>query len=212
MKNKTHIIPAIIAKSQQEFSEKIHKVKDWVDIIQIDVMDGQFVPNTSITFDFILPDSRCKYEAHLMVADPLSWIQHHGHKVDTILVHVESVNNFEEVIDAVRHIKKKIGFVLNPQTSISLVEHYYDVIDEILIMTVNPGFYGSPFLPSTLEKVTTLRNLYPALDIEVDGGITDKTIQDAYQAGANMFVSGSFIIKSDRVPDAIKSLQQKLLK
>jgi ribulose-phosphate 3-epimerase len=210
MNNKLYIIPAVISTSQQELTEKINKVKHFVDIIQIDVMDGKFVANNSNDFDFSLPSSDCCFEAHLMINDPLSWIEKHGHKVDTILVHVESVKNFSQIITSIKNKNKRVGFVFNPETSIDAVTDYISSIDEVLIMTVNPGFYGSPFLPNALEKVKQLRKQYPLLDIEVDGGITDETIQQAYNAGANMFVSGSFIVKSDDVKKAIETLQHKV--
>ncbi|MFO7677863.1 MAG: ribulose-phosphate 3-epimerase [Thermoplasmatota archaeon] len=210
MNNNVYIIPAVIATSQQELHDKINKVKHFVDIIQIDVMDGKFVENNSNDFDFSLPASDCCFEAHLMINDPLSWIEKHGDKVDTILVHVESVSNFSKIIKSIKNKNKRVGFVFNPETSLDVVKDYITDIDEILIMTVNPGFYGSPFLPKALEKVKQLREQYPLLDIEVDGGITDQTIQQAYNAGANMFVSGSFIVKSDNVKQAIERLQAKL--
>ena len=210
MKNKIKIIPAVIATSQKELDERINKVKDFVELIQIDVMDGKFVPNSSIDFDFTIPSSNCKFEAHLMINNPLEWIEKHWAKVDTILVHFETTNNPDEIIKYVRKRKRRIGFVLNPETSVDKLKTYLGKIDEILIMTVTPGFYGSRFLPEALQKVRDLRNLKTDLDIEVDGGITDETIKQAYLAGANMFVSGSFIVKSENVTMAIDTLRDKM--
>jgi len=205
MKNKK-IIPAIIANSQKEFEEKINKVKDFVDIIQLDFMDGIFVPNNSIDFDFKIPFTNCKFEAHLMVQYPLEWIEKHYNKVDIILVHFESSKNLKKIIDTVKEKNKRIGLVLNPETPIEYIEKYLDEIDQVLIMTVNPGFYGSPFLYKTIDKIKKLRKKCPDLDIEVDGGVTDKTIGSVYEAGANLFVSGSYIIKSDNVKKVISEL------
>lgn len=205
---KKMIIPAIIAKSQEEFENNINKVKNYVDVIQLDFMDGDFVPNTSIDFDFELPNSNCIFEAHLMIADPVKWINKHHEKVDTILAHFESCKNPKKVIDLVRRKNKKIGFVLNPETPLSAIEKYLDKIDQVLIMTVNPGFYGSPFLPEMLDKISDLRELKPKIDIEVDGGVTDKTIGLVDNAGANMFVSGSYIVKSDNVKQAVENLNK----
>ena len=205
MKNKK-IIPAIIAKSQKEFKEKINKVKDFVDIIQLDFMDGKFVPNSSINFDFKIPSSDCVFEAHLMIQDPLKWVEKHYKKVDTILVHFESCKNPKKVIDIVKKKGKRIGFVLNPETPIDSIQNFLDDIDQVLIMTVNPGFYGSPFLPEMIDKIKKLRKKCPNLDIEVDGGITDKTIGLVNEAGANLFVSGSYIVKSDNIKKAIDNL------
>ena len=202
------IIPAIIAKNQKELDERLSKVLDYVDLVQLDVMDNKFVPNHSLNFDFELSDSKCIYEAHLMIKDPDIWIDKYIKKVDMVLVHYESSKNPFEIIKKVRKASKKIGFVLNPETPISKLNDFLNNIDQVLIMTVNPGFYGSPFLPEMLGKISELRQLKPNLDIEVDGGITDKTIDLVNRAGANMFVSGSYIVKSDNIKEAINSLKK----
>lgn len=207
MKDKK-IIPAIIAKSQEELDKAISKIKGKVEIAQLDIMDNKFVPNTSLFFDFKVPKTACLYEAHLMINDPESWIKKHWEKVDTILVHYESCNNPKGIISNVKRKDKKIGFVLNPETPIKSLSDFIDDIDQVLIMTVNPGFYGSPFLPEMLNKITQLRKMKPDLDIEVDGGVTDKTISLVCKAGANMFVSGSYIMKAKNVEDSINSLER----
>jgi ribulose-phosphate 3-epimerase len=202
------IVPAIIAKNQNELNERLLKVKKYVDLVQLDVMDNKFVPNTSLFFDFFLPKTKCQFEAHLMVQDPEDWIEKYGYKVDTVLVHYESCNNPKKMIEQVKTDGKKIGFVLNPETPISKLTGFLNDIDQVLIMTVNPGFYGSSFLSEMLQKISDLRILKPRLDIEVDGGITNKTISFVDKAGANMFVSGSYIVKSDNVEEAINSLKK----
>ena len=204
---KNMIIPAIIAKNQDELDDRLSKVIDYVDIVQLDFMDNDFVPNSSLFFDFQIPDKKVEYEAHLMVSKPENWIEKHIEKVDTILVHYESQYDIKNIIQTVKEKEKRIGFVLNPETSIDQISHILDDIDQVLIMTVNPGFYGSPFLPETMEKISDLRKLKTSLDIEVDGGITDKTIQEPYLAGANLFVSGSYIVKSENVEKSIQTLE-----
>ena len=208
MNLKKEIIPAIIAKSQEELEEKINKVKDYVQVIQLDFMDGEFVPNSSINFDFKLPDTNCIFEAHLMINNPKKWIEKHFDKVDIVLAHIESCEDPKRIINLVRNKGKKIGFVLNPETPISSIKDFINEIDQVLIMTVNPGFYGSPFLPEMLEKIKELRNLKPDIEIEVDGGVTDKTVKLVDNAGANLFVSGSYIVKSDNVKGAIDTLKK----
>jgi len=108
----------------------------------------------------------------------------------------------------VKNIGRKIGFVINPETPVTSLFPYLRDLDQILIMTVKPGFYGSPFLPEMLSKITLLHTKEPTLNIEVDGGITDKTISLVNSAGANMFVSGSYIVKADDVPAAIETLKK----
>ena len=202
------IVPAIIAENQKELSDRILKVKDYVEIIQLDFMDGRFVPTKSIDFDFRLPETNCEFEAHLMVSNPEKWVEKHHMKVDMVLAHFESIKNPKKVIDLVKKKNKHVGLVLNPETSVQKIECYLDLLDQVLIMTVNPGFYGSPFLPEMLDKIKELRKKAPKLDIEVDGGVTDKTIGLVDKAGANMFVSGSYIVKSDDVSIAVNNLKK----
>lgn len=204
------IIPAIIAKSQEELNESVIKVQNYSQIIQLDFMDGLFVPNNSINFDFKIPKNNCIIEAHLMVKNPLEWIVKNCYKVDMILAHYETLINPQKIIDVVRNEEKKIGFVLNPETPINKLSDYIEQLDQVLIMTVNPGFYGSPFIPEIVNKIAELRKIAPKLDIEVDGGITDKTINIVNKAGANLFVSGSYILKSKNVQLAFEKLKKLL--
>jgi ribulose-phosphate 3-epimerase len=208
MNLKKNIIPAIIAKNQDELEDRIKRVADFIDIIQLDFMDGKFVPNNSIDFDFKLPKNKCKFESHLMINDPEKWIENNALKVDTILVHYESIKDSMEIINQIKEKNKKVGFVLNPETPISKIENYLNQLDQVLIMTVNPGFYGSPFLPEMIKKISDLRKIKPDLDIEVDGGIVPNTIGLVNRAGANMFVSGSYIVKSKNVEDSIFNLKK----
>ena len=208
MSLKKKIIPAIIAKSQQELEDKINKVKEYVEIVQLDVMDGEFVPNNSIDFDFKLPKVNCFFEAHLMIKNPDEWVKKHIKKVDMVLAHIETCKKPKKLVDFVKDNGKDVGFVLNPETPLSTIMGFIDDIDQVLIMTVNPGFYGSPFLPEMLDKIKKLREFKSDLNIEVDGGVTNETIHLVDKAGANMFVSGSYIVKSDDIRQAIASLKK----
>lgn len=205
---KTEIIPALIAKTQEELDESVNKVKDYVKYLQLDVMDGQFVPNHSLDFKFELPENSCICEAHLMVAEPKEWIDKLWDIAELFLIHFESTDNIEEITDYVKQKGKKAGIVINPGTAVEEIEKYLDKIDQVLVMTVNPGAYGSKFLPETLEKVKKLRELKPNLNIEVDGSINADTIKQAADAGANLFVSGSFIMKSEDPEKAVQTLRK----
>lgn len=207
MKNTKIIVPAIIAKTQAELSESLNRVKTFSEIVQLDIMDKTLVPNSSLDFDFDVSGSNVRFEAHLMISDPHKWIEKNWAKVDTVLVHFETCKNPKETIAFVKSKGKKIGFVLAPETEVSEAKEYMNKIDQLLIMTVNPGFYGSKFLPETLNKITEARKLHPNLNIEVDGGITPDTINLVHSAGANMFVSGSYILKSSDVKKAINALK-----
>src|SRR3989338_1934184 len=115
------IIPAVIAESQEELTEKINWVKNYAGIIQLDIMDSIFVPNKSIDFDFKLPRTSCKFEAHLMVKNPDKWVKDNWKKIDTVLIPIESCKNPKELIGFLRANKKQVGFALNPETALARI-------------------------------------------------------------------------------------------
>ena len=204
------VVPAVIAKNQEELEGILEKISGITDLIQLDIMDGYFVPNHSLDFDFRLPRGKYTYEAHLMVRDPDKWIESFGERMDTIIAHFESPVTTLATIRRIKNIGKLAALALNPGTEIEQIADYLDDLDQVLIMTVNPGFYGSPFLPEVLTKITKLRQIKPELDIEVDGGIKPDTIAMVNQAGANLFVSGSYLVKSDNIQDRINILYRMI--
>jgi len=171
-------------------------------------MDKKFVKNSSLDFDFTLPKLKQKIEAHLMIKNPKEWIENNYKKVHTIIFHIESVKNPNEIINLIKSKKKKAGIAIKPRTPLAKISRLIPKIDMITVMTVHPGKYGAPFLPSQLKKVAQLRKKYPRLIIEVDGGITDKTIPLAKKSGANYFISGSYLQKSKSIKAGINSLNQ----
>lgn len=193
------VVPAVIAKTQEELDEILAKISGHASLVQLDIMDGNFVPNRSLDFDFRLPKEKLAYEAHLMVDDPDSWIESFGPQMDTIIAHYESPATSPDTIRLIKNLGKKAALALNPETEIQRITSYLDDLDQVLIMTVNPGFYGSPFLPEVMTKIENLRQARPDLDIEVDGGIKPETISMVDRAGANLFVSGSYLVKSDDI-------------
>ncbi len=207
---KKTIIPAIIAKNQKEFDERISRVLWYAHTIQLDVMDGTFVKNKSLMFDFKLPEKKITYEAHLMMQNPLPWIKKNHKKFDTIIVHAES-NEVEKTIIFLKKLKKKIGIALSPDTFLSRLQFLpMKSIDMILIMTVEPGKYGSAFLPEVIPKICDARNIFKKKDIEADGGIDEKTISLVNHAGANRFVVGSFLQKSKDVKRDWRRLERSI--
>lgn len=204
------IVPAIIAKTQKELDDIFSKIKDSARLLQLDIMDGKFVPNNSLDFDFKLPQKKYQFEAHLMIENPEKWVDENWEKVDTIIAHFESIKNPKKIIESVKNKEKKIAFALNPETDADMIINYLNNIDQVLIMTVHPGFYGSKFLPEMMDKIRKLRKLRSDLDIEVDGGIKPDTIKKVNEAGANMFVSGSYIINSDDIKERIRILENKI--
>ncbi|MBT3405994.1 ribulose-phosphate 3-epimerase [Candidatus Woesearchaeota archaeon] len=200
------IVPTVIAKSPEKLLDAIYKVKDCVDWIQLDVMDGTFAPNKSLDFDFSLPDVECRFEAHLMMDHPLEWIKKHIDEVDTFLIHVESRDDLDGVIEFVKSKGKKVGLALKVTSSLDVLEPYFDKIDQVLLMTVQIGFYGGKFLIDQVDRVKKLRKEHPELDIEVDGGVSLDTVKLVSDAGANFLASGSYIMMSDDVGKAVCDL------
>lgn len=202
------ILPSIIANSQKELDERINNVKNSSGTFHLDVMDGKFVKNKSLMFDFKVLKGK-KYQAHLMVNNPLSWINKNWKKVDVIIFHPEPFKDNKkilEIVDLIKSKRRKVGLAINPKTSIEKIRPYLGYIDLVLIMTVNPGKYGGKFLPQTLKKIKQFRMINPRLNIGVDGGINDKTIKKVSNSGANIFVSGSYIQKKDNPKKTIKLL------
>ena len=194
MPSQNQILPAIIAKNQEELDQMLQKIP-FAPNIMLDLMDGKFVGATSLDFPMTLPEGP-RYQLHIMATDPLKRVKTVPPQVDTVILHAETLENIEEAIDVAREKKLGLFIALNPETPISVVEKYLDQLDGVLIMSVNPGQYGAEFLPDQLNKVKKLRALSKEINLEVDGGMKDTTIGLAVCAGANMIASGSFIMKS----------------
>lgn len=206
---KYDINPSVIATSQEELDERLARLKPVKPkIIQLDVMDGSFVKNTSLEFEVELP--KASYEAHLMVSNPHAWITKNSSFASSIIIHYESKIHLEEVISELKRKRKKIGIAINPNTPVEDIVQYIPHVNKVLVMTVNPGQYGSKFLPAMLKKIRELRERYPTLDIQVDGGITPETLTRCRDAGANQFVVGSYLQKAPDVRKAWASLQKAM--
>ena len=207
------IIPSLIAKSQKELEKRFDRVKNCSKVFHLDIMDGKFVKNKSLSFDFKLPKKQFKYEAHLMIKKPEKWIKKNWKKSNLIIFHVESLKNEAEVKNLIKLIKskrKKVGISINPKTKIKKIINYLNLIDRVLVMTVVPGRYGAKFLPDVLKKVKEIKKLKPKLNVEIDGSVNLKTINRASNSGANLFVVGSFLQESKNPKKAIGNLKKRI--
>lgn len=204
------IIPSIIAKNQKEFDKRFEKIKNITSVIHLDIMDSKFVTTKSLLFDLEVPRGY-KYQAHFMVEHPLSLIQEIIRFLDVVVVHFEAFEDKKELLEVVSFVKKKkkkIGLAINPATSVAKIQEIISRFDSILIMSVEPGFYGAKFLPRTLTKVKKIRELYPRKNIIVDGSVNEKTIGKVVKAGANGCVVGSYLQNADDVKGTYKYLQK----
>lgn len=196
------IAPSILSADFANLATDVAKIEDVGDLIHIDVMDGHFVPNLAFGPQVVAalrPLTKLPLEVHLMVEKPENFVDEFIKAgADTILVHAESTPHLYRVIQLIKEAGVKAGVVVNPGTPIESVSPILHLVDEVLVMTVNPGFGGQKFLPDMLRKVThvaQLRDTTANADytIEVDGGVNADTISDCANAGADTFVAGSFV-------------------
>ncbi len=202
--------PSILSADFGKINEEIATVDEHADFIHADVMDGHFVPN--ITFGAPVVKylkSRLPIECHLMIENPEKYVEDFAKAgAWMITIHVEACGeNTADVLKQIRDLGVKPAISLNPPTDVAEIEPYLDLVDMVLVMTVNPGFGGQDFMPECLSKVTRIRELKPDLDICIDGGVKAGTGQQCVDAGASMLVAGSYIFKADDRFVAIQSLK-----
>ncbi len=209
---KIKIAPSILASDFSKLGEEIGLViEGGVDMIHVDVMDGHFAPNISIgpaVIASLRSHSTVPLDVHLMITDPEEFVEDFANAgADNISFHIEAVRHPLRLIEKIKTLGCTAGVVLNPGTSQDEIEYIVEAIDMVLIMTVNPGFGGQAFIPEMLEKIKYVRAMLGDRDLEVDGGIDDKTAGDVIEAGANVLVAGSYIYNSDSYMEAIDQLR-----
>lgn len=207
------ISPSVLASDFANLESELKKCSDGgAELIHLDVMDGHFVPNISIGAPVIAAlDKVCDtpFDVHLMISDPLFYIDDFIKAgADIITFHVECESDIEKTIDKIVDAGCKAALAVKPNTPIDAVYPYLDKLSMVLVMTVEPGFGGQSFMESTMPKIKELRAKCPALDIQVDGGINPDTVKIAGKAGANVFVAGSAVFKSDNPAATIKLLKE----
>ena len=205
MKKNILISPSVLAADFSKLGEEIQLVsEEGADLIHLDVMDGHFVPNLSFGADIIkgiMGFSNLPFDVHLMIENPEHYVDAYVEAgANFITVHPEATPHIHSVLQKIHKAGVKTGIALNPGTPIEALENVIDIIDLIIVMTVNPGFGGQSFLSSQLPKISKIRTIIDdgghSIDISVDGGINPITAKLAIDAGANILVAGTSIFKA----------------
>ena len=212
------IAPSVLSADYANFETELKKLEaSGAEYAHLDVMDGHFVPNISFGAGVVAsmrPHSKMVFDCHLMVSNPEHHIEEFARAgADIISIHVEATPHIHGALQKIRAAGVKPSVVINPGTPVEAIKNVLNLVDQVLVMTVNPGFGGLAFLPETMGKIRELVALREAnqlnFDIEVDGGIDDKTIQMAREAGANIFVAGSYVFKGD-ISHQVQTLRDAL--
>jgi ribulose-phosphate 3-epimerase len=215
-KSLVKLAPSILAADFARLGEQVKEAeKAGADRIHVDVMDGHFVPNISIgpvVIQSLRPATPLPLETHLMISDPDLYLEEFAEAgSDSLLVHWEGNNNLHRTVQRIKALGKRAGIVINPATPASVLEEILQDVDQVLVMTVNPGFGGQHFIPTTLPKIRRVRQMIdeikPGCDLEVDGGIDAKTAPLTVEAGANVLVAGSAIFSAK---EGIAAAMQRL--
>ncbi len=209
------ISASILSANFSKLGEEVRNLeKSGADMIHLDIMDGNFVPNISFGSDVVKalrPHSSLPFDVHLMIDKPEQHIEYFAKAgANIITIHPETTKHLDRTIDLILSHEVKAGISLLPSSSPDVLEYIIDKIDLILVMTVNPGFAGQNFIPSQKNKIKQISELISLskreIELSVDGGINASTAQDVINCGASILVSGSYIF-SDNYQESIKSLR-----
>ncbi|MBD3246545.1 MAG: ribulose-phosphate 3-epimerase [Candidatus Omnitrophica bacterium] len=202
------IVPALLTSDPAELKRMSETCARFTDYVQVDIMDGHFVPSTSVTEQqlsaMVLPTA---HETHLMVRDPLKWIDaciRAGAK--KIIFHAEIQGDLASVAGEIARRGAEPGIALNPDTSADRIVCCREAITTVLCMAVHPGFYGAPFIPEVLNKIRAAKKMFPYLQIGIDGGVKKQNIRAVAASGADFICVGSAILKQDDPAAAYQSL------
>ncbi len=213
---KFEILPSLLAADFSRLGEEIIRAENsGADALHLDIMDPHFVPNISFGPDVVAVSKKVAphfyRNVHLMMSRPDLFIEKFVNAgAQTIQVHVEADCDLHQVLSKIGSLGVKRAIALNPETPVERVFEFLGEVDEVLVMTVHPGYGGQKFIGECLEKVTAIRSLKPELDIMIDGGGNAETIPLSAKAGANMFVAGSYLFAQSNMTEAVANLRSAI--
>jgi ribulose-phosphate 3-epimerase len=211
------LVPSILSADFTRLGEQVREAEAaGAKRIQIDVMDGHFVPNITMgpmVVEAVRRCTRARLEVHLMITNPQQYIETFAKAgADLIIVHYEVCPHLHSVMQQIRGAGKMVGVALNPSTPVFMLDDMISLIDLVLVMTINPGFGGQELIPETLPKITRAREMITKrglhCDVEVDGGVHEATVPQVVKAGANLLVAGSAVYnEKESVAQAMERLR-----
>lgn len=210
------LAPSMLSADFKVLGEELRTVEEnGARYIHYDVMDGMFVPSLSFgpaILQSIRPASTLVHDVHLMIEEPIRYIEAFAKaSADIITVHLEACQDLDATIEKIKECGCKVGVSIKPKTPVSALEPYLEKMDMILIMSVEPGFGGQKFIPSSLEKIAEARALVAKkgldIDIQVDGGIYTHNVEEVVKAGANIIVAGSAVFNGDTKQNTIDMME-----
>ena len=209
MNRNIRVVPAILTDDPMTLEKMVHQAKNFTDCVQIDIMDGRFVPSRSVTWEQVADLSvKLNWEAHLMVMQPEKCLK--GFKqagASKIIFHHEATTSPHDVISRIKNLGLEVGLAVNPDTPVSAIVPCINEIDSILLLTVTPGFYGSQFIPEVMDKVAELRSIQPEIEIGVDGGVKENNIREIASAGVDYICVGSAVFMQTDPAESYRRLQ-----
>lgn len=210
--------PSLLAADFSKLGEQISVLNDNnIKYIHIDVMDGMFVPSVSFGMPVISSIRKCSkavFDVHLMIEEPARYIEEFKKAgADLITVHIEACKHLNRTLDMIRQTGLKVGVALNPSTPLDSLKYVLDMVDMVLIMSVNPGFGGQSYIDNITDKIKELKTIIDErnldIDIQVDGGINKDNIKSIYDAGANVIVAGTAVFKGN-ISENIEELYSRV--
>ena len=214
---RNYVSASVLSADMLNLKSEISKITNaGVDMLHFDVMDGVFVPNITYglpVLEQVRKATDITLDVHLMITDPIKYVRRFAQcGADIISFHIESKSNTLETVKAIKSAGAKAAIAIKPNTPIENVYEYLPYLDMVLVMTVEPGFGGQGFIYDTVKKISAVKNKIVSLglhtDIQVDGGINDETAEIVKSAGANVLVSGSWLFKSENMPESVEKLRK----
>ena len=202
------VVPALLTDDPAALARMVEVANGFAEFVQVDIMDGRFVPSTSISASHLgSVEMRFDWEAHLMVVDPVNYLEAFKDVgASRVIFHIESDDDPNDVIALGRSLGIKVGVALNPDTPVLAVADVLDDVDSVLLMSVHPGYYGAAFVPAVLDKVPELRRVSPSLELGIDGGIKVDNLLEVARLGFDTVCVGSAIFRDENPAAAYRRL------